>query len=128
MTAARIAGRVAVVTGAARGIGRACALRLAEEGADIAALDIGAALPTVPYEPASAEQLEDTAAAVRALGRRCLPLGRATRSGVRAGRADLCHWVSYSSWRRHQIPVSLRPRGARSSHAYIPHSTSIPRS
>jgi hypothetical protein len=48
--------------------------------------------------------------------------------GVRPGRAGLRHWVSYSSWRRHQIPVSLRPRGARSSHGYIPHSTSIPRS
>jgi hypothetical protein len=43
-------------------------------------------------------------------------------------RAGLRHWVSYSSWRRHQMPVSLRPRGARSSHAYIPHRTSIPRS
>jgi SDR family mycofactocin-dependent oxidoreductase len=76
-------GRVAVVTGAARGIGKACALRLAEEGADIAALDIGAAMPTVPYEPASAEQLEETAAAIRAAGRRCLPLVADVRDGAR---------------------------------------------
>jgi NAD(P)-dependent dehydrogenase (short-subunit alcohol dehydrogenase family) len=81
MTGGRIAGRVAVVTGAARGIGRACALRLAEEGADIAALDIGAAMPTVPYEPSSTRQLEDTAEAVRALGRRCLPLVADVRDG-----------------------------------------------
>lgn len=82
MTAARLAGRVAVVTGAARGIGKACALRLAEEGADIAALDIGAAIPTVPYEAASTEQLEETAAAVQTVGRRCLPLVADVRDGA----------------------------------------------
>jgi hypothetical protein len=55
------------------------------------------------------------------------PWGGSSRAGG-CGPGGLRHWVSYSSWRRHQIPVSLRPRGARSSHAYIPHSTSIPRS
>jgi hypothetical protein len=34
---------------------------------------------------------------------------------------------SYSSWRRNQIPVSLRPRGARSSHWYMPQRPSSPR-
>jgi hypothetical protein len=34
----------------------------------------------------------------------------------------------YSSWRRCQKPDSLRPRGARSSHWYMPHRTSMPRS
>src|SRR6266487_2376747 len=34
------------------------------------------------------------------------------------------HWRSYSSWRRHQTPVSLRPRGARSSRWYMPQTTS----
>jgi SDR family mycofactocin-dependent oxidoreductase len=77
-----MAGRVAVVTGAARGIGRACALRLAEEGADIAALDIGAAIATVPYQPSSTQQLTETAAAVRALGRGCLPLVADVRDGA----------------------------------------------
>jgi SDR family mycofactocin-dependent oxidoreductase len=77
-----MAGRVAVVTGAARGIGRACALRLAEEGADIAALDIGAPVPTVPYQPSSTQQLEETASAVRAIGRRCLPLVADVRDGA----------------------------------------------
>jgi SDR family mycofactocin-dependent oxidoreductase len=77
-----MAGRVAVVTGAARGIGRACALRLAEEGAEIAALDIGAAMPTVPYQPSSPQQLEETARAVRSMGRRCLPLVADVRDGA----------------------------------------------
>jgi SDR family mycofactocin-dependent oxidoreductase len=71
-----------VVTGAARGIGRACALRLAEEGADIAALDIGAPMPTVPYQPSSTQQLEETASAVRTIGRRCLPLVADVRDGT----------------------------------------------
>lgn len=95
MTGGRVGGRVAVVTGAARGIGRACALRLAEEGADIAVLDISGPVPTVPYEPSSTHQLEETASAVRALGRRCLPLvadvrdGNAMRSAVATAAGEL---------------------------------------
>jgi hypothetical protein len=37
------------------------------------------------------------------------------------------HSLSYSSWRRHQTPVSLRPLGARSSHWYMPQRPSSPR-
>src|SRR5258708_38405723 len=33
-----------------------------------------------------------------------------------AGREQENHWLLYSAWRRPPIPVSLRPRGARSSH------------
>ena len=55
-------GKVAVVTGAARGIGRAIAERLASEGADVALCDL------------QAEWLADTAAAVQGLGRKALPL------------------------------------------------------
>jgi SDR family mycofactocin-dependent oxidoreductase len=87
MTAGRVDGRVAVVTGAARGIGRACALRLAEEGADIAVLDIGAPMPTVPYVSSSPQQLEETASAIRALGRRCVPLVADVRDGEAMRRA-----------------------------------------
>ncbi len=55
-------GKVAVVTGAARGIGRAIAERLAREGADVAICDL------------QAEWLAETASAVEALGRKALPL------------------------------------------------------
>ncbi|MGH3174454.1 MAG: SDR family NAD(P)-dependent oxidoreductase [Streptosporangiaceae bacterium] len=47
--AGRVAGKVAFITGAARGQGRAHAIRLAEEGADIIAVDIRRDYGTVPY-------------------------------------------------------------------------------
>src|SRR5947209_18265661 len=66
----KLDGRVAFITGAARGQGRAHAVRLAEEGADIIAVDICADLPTVPYPLASLEDLEHTAKLVRDTGAR----------------------------------------------------------
>src|SRR5690606_24376335 len=45
----RLDGKVAFITGAARGQGRRHAVRLAEEGADIIAVDVVRQLPTVPY-------------------------------------------------------------------------------
>ncbi|MBF6518269.1 mycofactocin-coupled SDR family oxidoreductase [Nocardia cyriacigeorgica] len=64
----RVSGKVALVTGAARGIGRAQAVRLAEEGADIIALDICAPVDTVIIPPATPEDLAETAGAVEAAG------------------------------------------------------------
>jgi 2-deoxy-D-gluconate 3-dehydrogenase len=58
----RLDGRVALITGASRGLGRAMALALAEAGADVALV------------ARSRDALEDTAAAVTALGRRAVPL------------------------------------------------------
>ena len=63
-------GKVAVVSGAARGQGRAHALRLAREGADIIAIDICADIDTVDYPLATPEDLDDTVAQVELLGRR----------------------------------------------------------
>ena len=62
-------GKVALVTGAARGQGRAEAVRLAEEGADIIAVDICEPVETIPYEAATLDDLEETAALVRKYGR-----------------------------------------------------------
>jgi (+)-trans-carveol dehydrogenase len=63
-------GKVAFVTGAARGMGRSHAVRMAQEGADIVAIDIAAQIDTVPYPMATLEDLTETVRQVKALGRR----------------------------------------------------------
>jgi len=62
--------KVAFITGAARGQGRAHAVRLAQEGADILALDVCGPLPDVSYASATPEDLKETARRVEAQGRR----------------------------------------------------------
>jgi NAD(P)-dependent dehydrogenase (short-subunit alcohol dehydrogenase family) len=56
----QLEGKVAFITGAARGQGRSHALTLAREGADIIAVDICAQAPTVPYPMATPDDLADT--------------------------------------------------------------------
>ncbi|MDV3209631.1 MAG: SDR family NAD(P)-dependent oxidoreductase, partial [Rhodococcus ruber] len=70
--AGRVEGKVAFITGAARGQGRSHALRLAEEGADIIAVDICENIDTVtPYYPlATEDELKETVRLVEALDRR----------------------------------------------------------
>jgi len=66
-------GKVAFITGAARGQGRSHAIRLAEEGADIIALDLGSdAIETVDYPTGTSEELDETVAEVEARGRRAV--------------------------------------------------------
>lgn len=70
----RLEGRVAFITGAARGQGRAHAVRMAAEGADIIAVDLAGTLPAcVPYDPATPDDLAETARLVRDSGRRIVP-------------------------------------------------------
>ena len=77
--AERVAGKVAFITGAARGQGRNHAIRLAEEGADIMAVDVCRDYGTVPYPMATEADLAETVKAVEALDRRIV----ATQADVR---------------------------------------------
>jgi (+)-trans-carveol dehydrogenase len=67
---ARLEGKVAFVTGAARGQGRGHAVRLAEEGADIVAVDIVSQIDTVPFPMATPDDLAETVKEVETLDRR----------------------------------------------------------
>src|SRR5246127_5589811 len=68
-----LSGKVALITGAARGQGRAHAVRLSAEGADIIALDIAGPLPSsVPYDSPSPDDLAETARLVSANGRKVI--------------------------------------------------------
>jgi SDR family mycofactocin-dependent oxidoreductase len=66
----RLDGKVAFITGAARGQGRSHAVRLAEEGADIIAIDICAQVDGVVFPMGTPEDLAETASLVQKLGRR----------------------------------------------------------
>lgn len=66
----RIEGKVAFITGAARGQGRSHAVRLAQEGADIIAVDICRQIESNPYPLATVEDLAETKRLVEGLGRR----------------------------------------------------------
>ena len=74
-------GKVAFVTGAARGMGRAHAVRLATEGADVIALDVCADFDSTDYPGATADDLATTAGLVEALGRRILVRQADVRDG-----------------------------------------------
>jgi SDR family mycofactocin-dependent oxidoreductase len=66
----KLDGKVAFITGAARGQGRSHAIRLAQEGADIIAVDICRQLQSVGYPMATPADLEQTVKEVEGLGRR----------------------------------------------------------
>jgi SDR family mycofactocin-dependent oxidoreductase len=66
----RVAGKVAFITGAARGQGRSHAIRLAQEGADIIAVDLLEDVPGIPYAGATEADLAETVKQVEALDRR----------------------------------------------------------
>lgn len=72
--AGKLAGKVAFITGAARGQGRAHAVTMAREGADIAALDVCTDLPYPRYSLACENDLHETANQIRAMGRDTLEI------------------------------------------------------
>lgn len=94
-------GKVAFITGAARGQGRAHALALAAEGADVFGIDVCADVDTVPYPMGTEDELAQTQRLVRDLGRRCetrvvdirdaAALGSAVTAMIETyGRVDIC--------------------------------------
>ena len=70
----RFDGKVAFITGGARGQGRAHALALAREGADVCVVDRCAPIDTVPYSLADADDLAHTVALIEQEGRRAMSL------------------------------------------------------
>ncbi|CAN5199205.1 mycofactocin-coupled SDR family oxidoreductase [soil metagenome] len=68
----KLEGKVAFITGAARGQGRAHAVKLASEGADIIAVDIAGPIPLVPYDSSTLDDLRETVSLVEALDRRII--------------------------------------------------------
>jgi len=75
----KLDGKVAFITGAARGQGRSHALRLAQEGADVIAVDLCGQMASVGYPMATPEDLAETVRQVEALDRRII----ATQADVR---------------------------------------------
>jgi SDR family mycofactocin-dependent oxidoreductase len=95
--AGRVEGKVAFITGAARGQGRSHAIRLAQEGADIIAIDIAEQIESNPYPLATEADLAETAALVEKLDRRVLTVKADVRdraqlkAAVDAGLAQFGH-------------------------------------
>lgn len=78
----KLEGKVAVITGAARGQGRSHALTFAREGADIVASDICHDLPCPNYSLGTREELDNTVEEVRALGRRAIAVEADVRNAA----------------------------------------------
>ncbi|WP_080597707.1 mycofactocin-coupled SDR family oxidoreductase [Rhodococcus rhodochrous] len=77
---ATLDGKIAFITGAARGQGRSHARRLAEHGADIVAVDTDRSVDTINYDLASDEDMDTTVSQVQECGRRCLSVTADVRS------------------------------------------------
>jgi SDR family mycofactocin-dependent oxidoreductase len=91
----RLDGKVAFITGAARGQGRAHALAMAKEGADIIAVDICRQIESNPYPLATPDDLAETERSIKELGRRVVARvadvreRHELRDALEAGIADL---------------------------------------
>jgi (+)-trans-carveol dehydrogenase len=114
----RLEGKVAFVTGAARGQGRSHCVRMAEEGANIIAIDVCEPLPALPYASATMADLKETARQVAAAGGQIVAgkadvrddaaLKRVVDEGVaKLGRLDIVSaqaGISHLPMLTHEIP------------------------
>jgi SDR family mycofactocin-dependent oxidoreductase len=98
----KLDGKVALITGAARGQGRAHAVTMAAEGADIAALDICRDLPYPRYALGTSDDLSETVRQVEALGRHALAIEADVRSA-----SDMERAVTLTINRFHQIDILI---------------------
>lgn len=83
----KLSGKVALITGAAHGQGRAAALALAAEGARIAALDVAKQLEYPGYPLGTTQDLESVVAEVKALGGEAIPLAADVRDALAVEKA-----------------------------------------
>src|ERR1700704_6472507 len=117
MTHGRLEGKVAFITGAARGQGRSHAIRWAKEGADIIAIDLCRQVASAPYEMSTPDDLSETAKQAEALDRRIViaqadvsdfgGLKAALDEGVaELGRLDIVSANAgiWSAGRAHELP------------------------
>jgi SDR family mycofactocin-dependent oxidoreductase len=112
VSGSRLEGRVAWITGGARGQGRAIATKFASEGADIVISDICAQVDTVAYTMSSDADMDETRQLIEATGRRCVSivadvrdqsaLDEVVSSGIQElGKIDiLCANHGIASWNR----------------------------
>src|SRR5579875_1313871 len=93
----RLTGKVAFITGAGRGQGRAHAVRMAHDGADIICIDICEQIESNKYPLSTIEDLETTSKLVENLGRRCIAVKADVRErdqlrdAVQTGVTELGH-------------------------------------
>jgi SDR family mycofactocin-dependent oxidoreductase len=99
-------GKVALVTGAARGIGRATAIAFARAGAQVAICDIARQIDSVQYALSTAQDLEETARLVKAEGSQCLSLQADVRK-----RSDMKNCVDKALARFGQMDVVVANAG-----------------
>ena len=110
----KLDGKVAFITGAARGQGRAHAVRLAREGADILALDVAGPLPDVTFCPTGGISIETAPKFLACKNVACVGGSwlTPTGSGARARHSPIPTAATSASWVGHRARRrSRRPSG-----------------
>ena len=91
-------GKIALITGAARGQGRSHAVRLAQEGADVIAIDICRQIDSVAYPMATQDDLARTVSEVEAFERRIVAVEADVRDAAAYGTPSLMESPDSALW------------------------------